>query len=73
MDVPHTVHHPPDIRACIFWLRNCRPQQWRERTAPKQDEQPDWPMLEEASGRRAPPTSANAWMPYPSGHPKRTS
>ena len=27
--VPHTVHRPPDVRACIFWLRNRRPQQWR--------------------------------------------
>ncbi len=49
--VPHTVHHPPDIRACIFWLRNRRPQQWRERTAPMQDEQPDWRTLEEDSER----------------------
>ena len=49
--VPHTVHYPPDIRACIFWLRNRRPQQWRERTAPMQDEQPDWRTLEEDSER----------------------
>ena len=27
--VRHTVHRPPDVRACIFWLRNRRPQQWR--------------------------------------------
>ena len=23
-----TVHHPPDIRACIFWLSNRRRQDW---------------------------------------------
>jgi hypothetical protein len=48
------VHYPPDIRACIFWLRNRRLQQWRERTAPKQDEQPDWRTLEEDSERAGP-------------------
>src|ERR1700722_9158763 len=26
--VRHIVHRPPDVRACIFWLRNRRPQQW---------------------------------------------
>ena len=25
-----TVHHPPDIRACIFWLRNRRPRTWSD-------------------------------------------
>lgn len=26
----YDVHVPPDVQACIFWLRNRRPQQWRE-------------------------------------------
>jgi hypothetical protein len=26
----YTVHLPPDVRACIFWLRNRRPEEWRE-------------------------------------------
>jgi hypothetical protein len=26
----YTVQLPPDVRACIFWLRNRRPEQWRE-------------------------------------------
>jgi hypothetical protein len=26
----YTVQLPPDVRACIFWLRNRRPGQWRE-------------------------------------------
>ena len=26
----HTVQALPDVRACIFWLRNRRPKQWRE-------------------------------------------
>jgi hypothetical protein len=34
----YTVQLPPDVRACIFWLRNRRPQQWRE----------DRPLVDEA-------------------------
>ena len=26
----YTVQLPPDVRACIFWLRNRRPGEWRE-------------------------------------------
>ncbi|WP_341405398.1 hypothetical protein [Luteolibacter soli] len=29
--VPYEEHYPPDVRACIFWLRNRRPDLWRER------------------------------------------
>ncbi len=49
--VPHTVHKPPDVRACTFWLRNRRPQQWREGPKPVQDEGPDCSPLDAASGR----------------------
>jgi len=28
-----TEQVPPDVRACIFWLRNRRPEQWRENRA----------------------------------------
>ncbi len=24
-------HHPPDITACIFWLKNRRPTDWRDK------------------------------------------
>jgi hypothetical protein len=27
----NTVHHPPDTRACIFWLRNRRRESWGDR------------------------------------------
>jgi hypothetical protein len=30
----HTVQALPDVRACIFWLRNRRPEQWRESRPP---------------------------------------
>lgn len=29
--VPYTEHYPPDTTACIFWLKNRRPDLWRDR------------------------------------------
>jgi len=29
---PLKKHYPPDTTACIFWLKNRRPQEWRYRT-----------------------------------------
>jgi transcriptional regulator with XRE-family HTH domain len=29
--VPYTEHYPPDTVACIFWLKNRRPELWRDR------------------------------------------
>jgi DNA-binding XRE family transcriptional regulator len=29
MIVPSTKHHPPDVTACIFWLKNRDPDNWR--------------------------------------------
>ena len=28
--VPYREHVPPDVTACIFWLKNRRPGQWRD-------------------------------------------
>jgi hypothetical protein len=60
--VSYTVELPPDVRACMFWLRNRRPQQWRE-NRPLVDESPEhdaWREFEEASRRAAlgPPESS---------------
>jgi hypothetical protein len=27
----YTQHHPPDTTACIFWLKNRRPDLWRDK------------------------------------------
>ncbi len=35
-----TVHKPPDVRAAIFWLRNRRPQQWRDGARPARGRRP---------------------------------
>ena len=29
--VPTTKHYPPDVTACIFWLKNRQPNLWRDR------------------------------------------
>ena len=29
--VPYTEHYPPDTTACIFWLKNRQPQEWRDK------------------------------------------
>jgi len=31
LEVPYTEHYPPDTTACIFWLKNRRREQWRDR------------------------------------------
>jgi hypothetical protein len=62
-----TVHHPPDIRACIFWLRNRRRQDWSDRPQLPSTDPPNgqnwWETLdatEKAGGEHAlpePPTA----------------
>jgi hypothetical protein len=51
--VNYTVELPPDVRACMFWLRNRLPRQWRE-NRPLADAGADWDFSELAeSSRRA--------------------
>ena len=52
--VTEKVHLPPDTRACIFWLRNRRPDTWRERTSvAKGEDGEDWIAELDAAGERA--------------------
>lgn len=30
--VPYVERYPPDTTACIFWLKNRKPQEWRDKT-----------------------------------------
>jgi hypothetical protein len=51
--VEYIVELPPDVRACIFWLRNRRPGQWRE-NRPLGDEAAEadlWRAMDEAEER----------------------
>ena len=45
------VHIPPDVGACIFWLRNRRRQDWGERARPEPESGLTFEDLEEASER----------------------
>jgi len=31
--VPYRRHYPPDVLACIFWLKNRRPDLWRDKVS----------------------------------------
>jgi hypothetical protein len=51
--VDYMVELPPDVRACMFWLRNRQPRQWRE-SRPLADAGADMDVGEPAeSGRSA--------------------
>lgn len=49
----HVVRYPPDVQACIFWLRNRRPEMWRERAAKSDDGSIDLIAELDAAGERA--------------------
>jgi hypothetical protein len=49
--VDYTVEALPDVRACMFWLRNRQPEQWRENRRAPDDDTLDFQELEEASER----------------------
>ena len=55
--VTNTVHYPPDTQACIFWLRNRRRQNWRDRPNEAGDAAgdgaDDFVTLLDAAGERA--------------------
>ena len=51
--VTNTVRHPPDTRACIFWLRNRQPRFWSGRAATAEVDTVDDIALLDAAGERA--------------------
>ena len=46
-----SVHYPPDVTSCIFWLRNRRRKHWLERARPPAEVGLTLAELEEASAR----------------------
>jgi hypothetical protein len=50
-EVRHVVHYPPDVPACMFWLRNRRRKHWLERAQPPAASGLTLSELEEASER----------------------
>ena len=49
----YTRHYEADTAACIFWLRNRRRDQWREKIEHEHHVSPDMLGLLEAAGERA--------------------
>lgn len=40
--VPYTEHYPPDTTAAIFWLKNRRPGEWRDKREVEHSGSVDW-------------------------------
>lgn len=51
--VPYVEHVPPDTTACIFWLKNRRPEQWRDKQEIEHSVAADWAADLQASRERA--------------------
>ena len=49
--VTNVVRHPPETRACIYWLRNRRRQDWSERVDAPKDDACDLALLDAAGER----------------------
>lgn len=47
------VNHPPDVRACIFWLRDRRRESWEDRVSVLNDHSDDLIAELDAAGERA--------------------
>ena len=43
--VASTVHYPPSTGACIFWLRNRRPDLWGNRRSANDAAEPEYDMV----------------------------
>jgi len=48
----YTAHVPPETRACMFWLRNRRPEDWRAKPEPMPEVVADDIALLDAAGER---------------------
>ena len=53
LEVPYTEHYPPDTQACVFWLRNRRRQDWREKIEHEHNASTDMLAQLDAAGERA--------------------
>jgi len=53
LEVPYTEHYPPDTAACVFWLRNRRRQDWREKIEHEHSASTDLLAQLDAAGERA--------------------
>ena len=51
--VDDTLYYPPDVRACIFWLRNRQPRLWNAKTIAPDATSDDWIADLDAASERA--------------------
>lgn len=61
--VPYKEHYPPDPTALIFWLKNRRPDLWRNNPSPEDNEEVPAPVKIEVSvvdARKKPSGEADA-------------
>lgn len=49
--VPYTERYPPDTTAAIFWLKNRRPDEWREKSSVEVDAAASLAALIVAAGK----------------------
>jgi len=47
--VPTIKNHPPDTTACIFWLKNRKPEQWRDKVDHEMTGKDGGPIKSESS------------------------
>jgi hypothetical protein len=50
IEVPYVEHYPPDTTAAIFWLKNRRPDLWRDRAQHEHSGPDGGPILMIATG-----------------------
>jgi len=52
LKVDYTEHYPPDVQACVFWLRNRRRQDWRDKIEHEQTAASELMAELDAAGER---------------------
>ena len=61
--VAYTAHVPPETRACMFWLRSRRPEDWRAKAETTPEVFIDDIALLDAAGERARHAANGAGLP----------
>jgi len=61
----YTAHVPPETRACMFWLRNRRPEDWRAKAETTPETFVDHIALLDAAGESVRHAANGAGVPPP--------
>lgn len=72
--ITNKVRHPPDTRACTFWLRNRQPRFWNGRAAVSAEDAIDDIAVLDAAGERARQANVHdMFQPRPTHGPEVTN